>query len=341
MLIHRWGDPEEYFSEMIHAPSFVAGGPFEPWYVRAEPCPERMVWQLTGADEGPIARAASMLAAGETTGRGIGVDINMGCAAPDIARRGAGVAWMERPIAEVTSLVRATRRAIGDRLRLSVKLRLGPDADYARLLSFARALVGEGAELLTLHPRERREKYARPARWDFVARLAADLDVPVYGNGDALTAKAALDLAARYPCAGIMVGRGAITRPWIFGEIERLGAARAGAPGGASAPAGENTTAGERNSPGEQKPPGIRAAPQPVDRLEVALSFIDALKGAQPPEFWLSRARRYFFYYCDNFRFAHYVKMRAQNANAPDEIGGVLREYLEREPADRFGTTAD
>ena len=50
LLIHRYADPDEYYSEMIHAPSYVAGGKFEPYYVKTAPCPERMVWQITGSE---------------------------------------------------------------------------------------------------------------------------------------------------------------------------------------------------------------------------------------------------------------------------------------------------
>ncbi|MBN2810411.1 MAG: tRNA-dihydrouridine synthase family protein, partial [Spirochaetales bacterium] len=108
LLIHRWGDPDEYFSEMINASTFVAGGKFEHWYVRSAPCPERMVWQLTGASPDSLSKAASLLA----REGGIGVDINMGCSAPDIAKTGAGVAWMGKPLSEVAEMVGGVRRAL-------------------------------------------------------------------------------------------------------------------------------------------------------------------------------------------------------------------------------------
>ncbi len=318
-LIHRYGDPDEYFSEMIHAPSFLAGGMFEPWYVRTAPCPERMVWQITGGSGEPIVKAAELL----LSYGGIGLDLNMGCSAPDIVRGGAGVAWMEKDPAEASELVRGVRSVIdraarlsadsgigfsgpaAHRARLGVKLRLGSDDDYDRLLGFCAALVDSGADMLTLHPRERREKYSRPARHGYTARLARDLSVPVYANGDVASVADFLALERDVPCAGVMIGRAAITEPWIFRDIAR---ARLG-------------TTGD---------------PDEIDHLEVSRAFLGFLVEGQPPEFWVTRARRFFFYYCDNFSFAHYIKMRVQNAKTLEDIEGLLEKYFEEVPGDRY-----
>lgn len=339
LLIHRYGDPDEYFSEMINAPSFIAGGMFEPWYVRTAPCPEKMVWQLTGCEAEPMIRVAPSLA---RLG-GIGVDLNMGCSAPDIARFGGGVAWMAKPLPDVAFLVRGVRREIDTvasvassaepvaqsipvaswsephaqaiplaqvapvASRLSVKLRLGVDEDYPRLLEFCRMLVDEGVELITLHPRIRKDKYGRPARSRYVSQLAADVTVPVYGNGDIASAEGAFSYAAEYKCAGLMIGRAAIQMPWIFSDIRRLEA------GGTAS--------------------GVR---QTIDHLEVARFFLEALAVCQPPEFQISRAHRFFFYYCGNFSFAHHIKMKIQNTESVSEILPLLETYFGEVPADRY-----
>jgi tRNA-dihydrouridine synthase len=330
ILIHRYGDPDEYFSEMIHAPSFVAGGMFEPWYVRSEPVPDRMVWQLTGSDPESMIKAAGML----VPYGGIGLDLNMGCSAPNIATHGAGIAWMRKPLAEVAALVGGVRKTIDDgaaaalsagnvsagKLRLSVKLRLGEDEDYARLLAFCRMLVGEGTELITLHPRVRKDKYGRPARRQYVARLASDLSVPVYGNGDVDSAANALQYMEKYPCAGLMIGRAAIQKPWIFGEIRRAAERRDGVVPG----------------DGVASLAGVRVEPVQIDHLEVARFFLEMLESHQPPEFHISRAHRFFFYYCDNFSFAHHIKMKIQRAENFADILFLLEDYFDKCPNDRF-----
>jgi tRNA-dihydrouridine synthase len=320
ILINRWGDPDEYYSEMIHAPSFVAGGHFEPWYVRTAPAPERMVWQLTGSESESIVKAARLL----LPLRGIGLDLNMGCSAPDIARFGAGIAWMSKPHAEVSRLVTGVRRVIDDEgmpaqgvaPRLGVKLRLGETEDYAKLLEFCRMLVDSGVDLITLHPRVRRDK-SRPARRAYVARLSGDLSVPVYGNGDIASVSDAQDYARAVPCAGIMLGRAAVQKPWIFGDIRQAFAKE-------SAGAGDGAVNAQS------------VAPETIDHLEVAEFFLSTLARSQPEEFQLSRAHRFFFYYCDNFSFAHHIKMKIQNAKSTADIPVLLGEYFDQVPQDRY-----
>ncbi len=304
-LIHRFGDPDEYFSEMIHAPSLINGGHFESWYIRTAPCPEKMVWQLTGPEAPAIAEATRQVAA---IG-GLGVDINMGCSAPDIARTGAGIAWMLKSAPVVADLIHRVRSALdaapGHPLRLSVKLRLGADENYPRLLDFCRLLVSEGVELITLHPRTKTEKLRRSARWQHVAALARDLSIPVYGNGDVSSAEKALEYQQAWPCSGIMIARAAVKQPWIFRDIRSLEAG--------SAPASEK-----------------------IDHLELSRFFLSELAERQPPEFQLSRAQRFFSWYCQNFSFAHHVSTRIQNANSPEAIGAVLEEYFSQMPEEQF-----
>ncbi len=304
-LIHRYGDPDEYFTEMIHAPSFIRGGKFESWYVRTGPSPDRLVWQLTGGDAEPLAEAARRL----VRLGGMGIDLNMGCSAPDIARFGAGISWMTKDRSITLDMVSRVRAAIdaedalssrGGRHRLSVKLRLGLAEDYENLYSFCRELVNAGVESITLHPRVKSDSYSRPARHAQVSRLAADLGVPVFGNGDISTAEEARTYRETRGCSGLMIGRGAVTHPWIFRDLAAAGSA-------------------ER-----------------IDHREVAEYFLEALAVCQPPEFQLSRARRFFFYYCDNFTFAHHIKMKIQKAQSPEAIGALLDQYFVEVPEDRY-----
>jgi tRNA-dihydrouridine synthase B len=332
ILINRFGDPDEYFTEMIHAPSYITGGKFERWYVRQAPSPEKIVWQLTGPDSVSVAKAAALIA---PLG-GIGLDLNMGCSAPDIARFGSGIAWMLKERSLTAELVSSVRREIDQAagkvspdslksstksapLRLGVKLRLGAEENFEDLLSFCRMLVEEGAEQITLHPRIKSDKYGRPARRHYVAELASALTVPVYGNGDIDSPEDALAFMRDFPCAGLMIGRSAVQKPWIFSDIRRL----------------EHPTVGEIAQLSVAEPAPV-VEPAIVDHLEVSTFFLETLKTSQPPEFHLSRAHRFFFYYCDNFRFAHHIKMRIQNAKTPDVIGGLLEEYFAQVPEDRY-----
>ncbi|ULQ60608.1 tRNA-dihydrouridine synthase family protein [Brucepastera parasyntrophica] len=305
-LIYTFAEPDEYYSEMIHAPSFVNGTKFEKFYVRTGPSPEKMVWQLTGPDRDNLAKAAAMLSG---LG-GTGIDINMGCCAPDIVRTGAGISWMLKPMDETARLIEAVRKSIDSVSpgksgpRFSVKLRLGEGKNYGQLLLFCKMLVSGGVEQITLHPRTKKESYSRPANYEFVARLARDLPVPVYGNGDIDSAEKARQYMEKYPCAGLMLGRAAVQKPWIFRQIRETGT--------------ENREA------------------QKVNHLENSLYFLEVFREVQPPEFYLSRARRFFFYYCDNFQFGHYIRMKIQRARSLEEIQLLLEAYFGESPKDLF-----
>lgn len=302
-LVAGFAPPDEYFSEMIHAPTLLSGNRFETFYTRTAPDPSRLVWQLTAPDAASMAAAVPIVYAHG----GIGIDINMGCSAPAIVRSGAGIAWMYKPAHEVKKLIRAIRSemsrsaAANNRpMRLSVKLRLGKEKAYLPLKHFCTLLTDEGVQLLTLHPRTQRQSYGRPAFHEYTARLAQDMRVPVYGSGDIVDAASLQRLSTQFPAAGWMIGRAAVQKPWLFAELN----------------------------------PAIKK-PFTVDLLKTAEEFLTLLKEEQPPEFYKTRAARFFSWYCDNVQFAHYVKTQVANTPCIDGIPAVLKRYFDETPADR------
>ena len=171
-LIFRFGGCDEYYCEMIHATSLVSGGKFEEYYIRTQPEPDKMVWQLTDYREEALKEASKIV----TELGGIGIDINMGCPAPDIYRTGAGCAWMSKPLQEVASMLNKVKSVLDSSTtsckRLSCKIRLGEeDFTIEKLFAYCDMLVSEGVTQITLHPRTRKEKYTRKARWEYVNQL--------------------------------------------------------------------------------------------------------------------------------------------------------------------------
>jgi tRNA-dihydrouridine synthase len=302
------GGRPEYVTEMLSAGALLGGGPFESWYLDAGPCPRRLVYQLTSPDPAQLERAAALLDQRDC----LGIDINMGCAAPAIRRTGAGVAWMadiDRAAAMTGRVRKAARRR-----RLSVKLRLGPpgpggpgpgpaegplfDRPFDRaldkplfeyLVRFCRRLEAEGVQLITLHPRLAGEKFKRRARWEYVEALRRELSIPVAGNGDIDSAE---DLLRRAGEGRVMVGRAAVRQPWIFAEALR--------------------------------PAGSGPGPGPLNLEETALRFLELLARYQPPEFHISRARRFFSYFCDNLTWGTHVK---NLLNREESLGGIERAW--------------
>jgi tRNA-dihydrouridine synthase len=214
--------------------------------------------------------------------------------------------------------------------RLSVKLRLGPGEDFDYLVRFCRRLEAEGVEFITLHPRTAREKFRRKARWDCVGRLRGELGIPVAGNGDLSSAADLLRRAASGDCDAVMTGRAAVRAPWIFAQARRMAAAAA-----ETARAEDRAPAAGRGtvSPGTDKPAPDKKIT--VDLEEAALRFLDLLSRYQPPEFHLSRARRFFRYYCDNFVWAEYLRNRVNREKTLEGIGAVIRAYCTEHPEER------
>jgi tRNA-dihydrouridine synthase len=285
-LLEDFGGCDSYFSEMISAGALLAGGPNEKWYIDAAPKPEKVVFQVVGADIGQISKAAALLDRLECAG----IDINMGCSAPLIRKTGAGAAWMAS-IDRAGELISNVRPLV--KRRLSVKLRIGFQDDFEYLVRFCRRLETEGTELITLHPRLVTEKFKRLARWEYIGRLRQELKIPVAGNGDIADAQGLVRRAAG-PCDAVMVGRAAVRQPWIFAQ------ARALSPSLSSVPNIEVT--------------GVR--------------FLELLAQYQPPEYHLSRAVRFFGFFCDNLKWGNYLKTRINREKTLSGIEKVWREYF-------------
>ena len=183
-LIAGFGGCDRYYTEMTGAPAYLAEAPYDRWFLNSEPDPANTVVQFFSPDAPRMAGAVRKLAAERAAeGRPLGgIDLNFGCAAPQIERIGGGVRWMREP--EAAAAMMAEVRAAIPGVPLSAKLRLGYEDSWERLHSFCAGLVAAGADYLVLHPRLKDQKFRRTGKWDYVKRLAEALPVPVIGNGD-------------------------------------------------------------------------------------------------------------------------------------------------------------
>lgn len=296
-LILGFGGCDRVYTEMTSSAGYLSAAPYDRYFLDTGPEPGRAILQFYAADAPRMIQAARK-AAREI--RAAGLDLNFGCSAPSIERSGGGVSWMKDPAA-ARDLAARVRDAVPEG-SLSAKLRVGYDDDYARLRDFCGGLAEAGADWLVLHPRLRSEKLRRSGRWDYVRRLKADLGIPIVGNGDVRSPE---DRASRVrDCSpdGIMLGREAVRRPWIFALIRGL-----------------------------EKDPDFRMTVDVAGTAETALRLMEK---HLPQEFHISRARRFFYYYCDNLSFAHHVRWRIQNAPDLAAIRTVLVEYFEEVPGD-------
>ncbi|MBR6566854.1 MAG: tRNA-dihydrouridine synthase family protein [Spirochaetaceae bacterium] len=309
--IAQFGGCDEYYTEMIQAGTLLTGGPFEKYYLFTDPEPEKIVWQITGGKIPAMVEAAKMLSQMD----GIGVDINMGCCAPDIVRAGAGIAWMLKERQETEELVEQVGAVVrGAGKRFSVKLRLG-DEDFTTegFFSFVDMLAQRGVQQIALHPRTKKEKYRNPPRLEYVKKLVDYIGEKGYsiqvvlngGVSDGASAKKAQEQGSGI--SGIMIGRAAAQKPWVFKQIADYRAT------------GQQVSSGEFT----------------VDLLETARNFIEQLQHFQPQEFYKTRLQRFFAFYSDNVQFAHHLRTRLHNHPTPEGCLQQLEEYFAAAPAER------
>lgn len=167
--------------------------------------------QLAGTNPDEIAWAAALV---ESKGADF-VDINLGCPIDHFTRKGLGAALGRQPN-RIRRLVEAMKRAV--KIPVSAKIRLGWNDDTRNYMAQAQAAVDGGADALFVHGRTRNGRYRAAADWDAIAEIAAGVPVPVVGNGDVLFPRDIEALRSRAGCAGVMVARAALIKPWIFKE---------------------------------------------------------------------------------------------------------------------------
>lgn len=172
--------------------------------------------QLYGVDPDVMARATRIIVEED---RADHVDLNFGCPVPKVTRKGGGSAlpWKRDLFARI---VQAVVAAADDRVPVSVKMRMGIDDDHLTYLEAGRSAAQAGVAWVSLHGRTAAQMYSGRADWNAIARLKEELpDTPVLGNGDIWTALDALAMVARTGCDGVVVGRGCLGRPWLFGQL--------------------------------------------------------------------------------------------------------------------------
>jgi nifR3 family TIM-barrel protein len=146
------------------------------------------------------------------------VDVNMGCPAKTISARGAGVGLMRTPekIAKIFHLL-ATRLEVP----VTGKIRLGWDAESRNYLDVARIVEENGGQALAVHGRTKAQGFSGQADWQAIAEIVDALRIPVIGNGDVAAPADAARMRAETGCAAVMIGRAAMSNPWIFMGLAR------------------------------------------------------------------------------------------------------------------------
>lgn len=171
--------------------------------------------QLYGVDPATVGKAVRMIAEEDLADH---IDLNFGCPVPKVTRRGGGSAlpYKRNLLREIL------REAVGGAggLPVTMKMRKGIDDDHLTYLDAGRIAAQEGVAAIALHGRTAAQHYGGTADWTAIARLKEAVpEVPVLGNGDIWSAEDAVRMMRETGCDGVVVGRGCLGRPWLFGDL--------------------------------------------------------------------------------------------------------------------------
>ncbi|MFD3942492.1 tRNA dihydrouridine synthase DusB [Streptomyces sp. NPDC058579] len=204
-----------FVSEMITTRALVERNEKTMQLIRFDASEKPRSIQLYGVDPVTVGKAVRMIADEDLADH---IDLNFGCPVPKVTRKGGGSALpYKRPLLRAI-LNEAVSNA--GALPVTMKMRKGIDDDHITFLDAGRIAVEEGVTAIALHGRTAAQHYGGTADWDAIARLKEHVpEIPVLGNGDIWSADDALRMMRETGCDGVVVGRGCLGRPWLFGDL--------------------------------------------------------------------------------------------------------------------------
>jgi len=204
-----------YVSEMITSRALVERTPASMRLITHHESETPRSIQLYGVDPKTVSEAVTMLVAED---RADHIDLNFGCPVPKVTRKGGGSAlpWKTGLFRDIVS---GAVKAAGD-VPLTIKMRKGIDADHLTYLEAGRIAEDAGVAAVALHARTAAEFYSGHADWAAIEKLKQVVtSVPVLGNGDIWSGDDAVRMVEQTGCDGVVVGRGCLGRPWLFGDL--------------------------------------------------------------------------------------------------------------------------
>ncbi|RWZ51832.1 tRNA dihydrouridine synthase DusB [Labedella phragmitis] len=204
-----------YVSEMITSRALVERTPETMRLITHHESETPRSIQLYGVDPTTVREAVTILVAED---RADHIDLNFGCPVPKVTRKGGGAA-LPWKLDLFRAIVENAVEAAGD-VPLTIKMRKGIDPDHLTYLEAGRIAEGAGVASIALHARTASEFYSGQADWDAIATLKETIgSVPVLGNGDIWSGEDAVAMMEQTGCDGVVVGRGCLGRPWLFGDL--------------------------------------------------------------------------------------------------------------------------
>lgn len=278
-------------TEMLRAKSLPTENPrFSPYLIRTI-LEKPLSYQLLVCTDREIVPAIDALHKLEADA----IDLNMGCPERSVTNPGGGFALMEHPENARRIVIEARKNTC---LPLTAKIRLGIELDEQVLREFCTMLEDEGIDMLSVHARLKKEPFARRPRWEWIARIKEWLRIPVIANGGIFTVQDAKDCLRVSGADGLMLGRGAVIKPWLFAEIAR-------------------------------ELYGCNIVGPVVFLPAVYGNFIDLINELFRPERRLGRLKEFTHYFARNYTFGHQLSSGIQNSNSVEEAGEKAGIFFE------------
>jgi len=184
--------------------------------MRFAECQRPIGIQIFGADEDELLRCLEVV----EQARPDFIDINWGCPVRKVAGKGAGSGILQ----DIPKMLRITASMVAHaHLPVTVKTRIAYSFESPDITTFAEALQDTGIAALSIHGRTKTQMYSGSADWSLIGQVKNNsrIHIPIFGNGDIVSAAQAVECHRRYGVDGILIGRGAIGNPWIFEQCRR------------------------------------------------------------------------------------------------------------------------
>ncbi len=225
------------------------------------------------------------------------IDINMGCPAPKVAASGGGALLMKKPeLAE--QIVKEVAKAVS--VPVTVKMRSGWDDDSINAVELAKRCEQAGAKAITVHGRTKVQMYSPPVNINIIKEVKKAVSVPVIGNGDIIDGKSAAKMLEETGCDMIMVGRGALGRPWVFQQI--------------------NAWLNHER---------ILPEPPVIERMLIMLKHIEKLCEYKGERIGIREARKHAAWYTKGLRGAAEYRAKMSSIESMDDLKYIAGEFIE------------